>query len=195
MSKREVDVQKMQTVEEYVNVNEDLLTYVKSIGYMVNGNTMSCPFHGSDSTPSLKINGNKWKCFGCGRGGMYLKFRHENDMLENHKKTYYDVIEDYIKEHGDLAAIIGGTIFKTRDESFQEQWDEMIEVAEGKTYRPKRIEVKSNDRLLRKVRHMDTDTKIRLLAGIQDDLPYGVLESIVNGSDITGKSLLDLSFG
>lgn len=193
--KREVDVQKMQTVEEYANAQEDILTYVKGIGYVVNGNTMSCPFHGSDSTPSLKINGNKWKCFGCGRGGGYLKFRHENDMLENHKKTYYDVIEDYIKEHGDLAAIVGGTIFKSKEETFTEQWENMLSVAEGKHYKPKKVDVKSVDKLIRRVRHMDNDVKIRLLSGIQDDLPYAVLESIVNGSDITGKSLLDLSFG
>lgn len=195
MSGREVDSSKLETVEEYAKTQEDLTAYVKSLGFKMTGNTMSCPFHGSDSTPSLKINGHKWKCFGCGRGGGYMKFRHECELLTNHKKTYYDVVDDYVREHSDLSAIVGGTIFKTTEESFNEQWEKMQDSITTKAYRPKCVKVQSTGILISKARNMDTDVKIRLLSGIQEDLPFNVLKSIVNGTDLTGKTLFELSEG
>lgn len=193
--KKEVDTDKLEIVEEYARTQEDLTAYVKEQGFKMTGNTMSCPFHGSDSTPSLKINGSKWKCFGCGRGGGYLKFRLEQALLESSKVTYYDVVEKYVSERRDLAITINGSIFKTKEESFAEQWDNMMEVAEGVSYKPKTAEVKSVDKLIRKAKKMNTDIKIHLLSGIQEELPYAVLESIVNGTDLTGKTLLDLAEG
>lgn len=192
--KREVDVDKMGIVESYAETNEDLTSYAKGLGFNMTGNTMSCPFHGSDSTPSLKINGHKWKCFGCGRGGGYLKFRHELLLTENHKATYYDAIENYIKEKPDLYATLNGTIYKSKEESFNEQWEAAMDIATGVSYKPKKVEVKSIDILLRKASKLDNSVKMNLLAGIQDDLPYGVLSSIVNGTDLTGKSLLDIAY-
>jgi len=193
--KREVDVNKMAIVEEYAKAQEDLTAYVVGLGFNMTGNTMSCPFHGSDSTPSMKINGPKWKCFGCGRGGGYLKFRHELELLENHRATYYEVLDKYIMEHRDLAAMVDGTVFKSVEESFTEQWDNMMDIASNTSYKPKTVEVKSIDKLIRKAKKLDTATKIHLLSGIQEELPYPVLESIVNGTDLTGKSLLDLAGG
>ena len=190
---REVDKRKLEIVEEYASSNEDLTEYVKSQGFKMTGNTMSCPFHGSDSTPSLKINGNKWKCFGCGRGGGYIKFRMEQNLLENPKFTYYDTLEKYAMEHHDLAALVDGTIYKSTEETMTEQWDEMIAMSSEPSYRPKKIEVHSNDKLIRKARKMDTKTKIQILAGIQDELPYRILESIITGTDLTGKTLFELS--
>ena len=183
----------MSLVEEYASNNEDLTAYVKSNGFNITGNTMSCPFHGSDSTPSLKINGHKWNCFGCGRGGGYLKFIHEISLLENHNVTYYDVIENYIRENQDLYIITNGTIYKSKEESFNEQWESAMDVATSTSYRPKKVEVRSTRNLLRKAKKIDTSIKINLLAGIQDGMPYSVLESIVNGTDLTGKSLLDIA--
>lgn len=190
---REVDSDKLLIVEEYANSKVELIDYVKKMGFNIVGNTMSCPFHGSDSTPSLKVNGNKWKCFGCGRGGGYLKFRVEIAQLDNHKVHYYDVVEEFVRENIELASEIGGSIFKTKEESFDEQWERMMDVATNTTYKPKRVEVKSYAQLLREVKRCDVDTQLQLLAGIQDDLPYPVLKSIVDGSDIAGMSLEDLA--
>ena len=193
--KREVDVNKMEIIEEYAKTQEDLTAYVVGLGFKMTGNTMSCPFHGSDSTPSMKINGQKWKCFGCGRGGGYLKFRHELALLENHRVTYYEVLDKYIQERRDLAALVGGTVFKSKEESFTEQWDGMMNIASSPSYKPKTIEVKSIDKLIRKAKKLDPSIRLHLLSGIQEELPYAVLESIVNGTDLTGKSLLDLAIG
>ena len=192
---REIDSEKLKLVEEYINDNVDLTTEVKGAGFNMTGNTMSCPFHGSDSTPSLKINGNKWKCFGCGRGGGYIKFFEELKKLDNHKATYYDVIEDYLKTHSEISMKVEGTIYKSKEQSMAEQWEEVMEVASSRPYVPKRIEVRSYDKLIRQAKKQDTEICIRLLAGIQDDLPYPVLENIVRGTDLTGKSLLDLALG
>lgn len=191
--KREVDTNRLEIVEEYSKSNEDLIEYIKEAGFTFIGNTMSCPFHGSDSTPSLRVNGNKWKCFGCGRGGGYLKFRHELELLDNSKMSYYDVAEKYAHEHSDLTALVGGTIYKSVEESFDEQWDKMISIATDESYKPKIVKTDSIDKLIRRVRKSDTETKMRLLSAIQEDIAYPIMESIVSGTDLTGKSLLDLA--
>lgn len=190
---REVDADKLQMVEDYINTKVDLTSYIKSSGYSMIGNTMSCPFHGSDSTPSLRVNGEKWKCFGCGRGGGYLRFRLEQELLDNTKCTYYDVVEKFISENEDIAFEVGGTILKDVNESIDEQWEEMLEGFNTQRRKPQIVETQSIDKLIRKAMHSDTRIKIQLLSGIQDELPYNYLSNIVNGTDITGMSLEDIA--
>lgn len=190
---REVDADKLQMVEDYINTKVDLTSYIKSSGYSMIGNTMSCPFHGSDSTPSLRVNGEKWKCFGCGRGGGYLRFRLEQELLDNTKCTYYDVVEKFISENEDIAFEVGGTILKDVHESLDEQWEEMLEGFNTQRRKPQIVETQSIDKLIRKAMHSDTRIKIQLLSGIQDELPYNYLSNIVNGTDITGMSLEDIA--
>lgn len=190
---REVDADKLQMVEDYINTKVDLTSYIKSSGYSMIGNTMSCPFHGSDSTPSLRVNGEKWKCFGCGRGGGYLRFRLEQELLDNTKCTYYDVVEKFISENEDIAFEVGGTILKDVNESIDEQWEEMLEGFNTQRRKPQIVETQSIDKLIRKAMHSDTRIKIQLLSGIQDELPYNYLINIVNGTDITGMSLEDIA--
>lgn len=190
---REVDADKLQMVEDYINTKVDLTSYIKSSGYSMIGNTMSCPFHGSDSTPSLRVNGEKWKCFGCGRGGGYLRFRLEQELLDNTKCTYYDVVEKFISENEDIAFVVGGTILKDVNESIDEQWEEMLEGFNTQRRKPQIVETQSIDKLIRKAMHSDTRIKIQLLSGIQDELPYNYLINIVNGTDITGMSLEDIA--
>ena len=192
-NKREVDMDKLQIVETYINNKIDLTDWIKSQQFNIVGNTMSCPFHGSDSTPSLKVNGNKWKCFGCGRGGGYLVFRQEMELLENNKKTYFDVAEDFVKNNQELSHELGGTIFKTVKETQDERWKNMIEFLESSPRKPQTVKVQSYDKLIRKARHLDIDTKIKLLSGIQSDLSFNILENIVEGTDLTGKTLFDLA--
>lgn len=51
----------------------DILPYY---GFQLNrSGFMNCPFH-TEKTPSLKVydNGQKWHCFGCGKGGSILDF-------------------------------------------------------------------------------------------------------------------------
>lgn len=191
--KREVDSDKLLQVEEYINRTMDLTDHVKSLGLKMVGNTTSCPFHGSDSTPSLKINGNKWKCFGCGRGGGLLKFNEEMEKLDNSKATYYDVVEKFVREHQDIARELGGTIYKSVEESFDERWEKAMDVATTERYTPKVVKVQTYDKLLRKVKKCDIDTKIQLLSGIQEGLDIQILQNIVNGTALTGKSLFDLA--
>ncbi len=190
---REVDADKLQMVEDYINTKVDLTSYIKSSGYSMIGNTMSCPFHGSDSTPSLRVNGEKWKCFGCGRGGGYLRFRLEQELLDNTKCTYYDVVEKFISENEDISFEVGGTILKDVNESIDEQWEEMLEGFNTQRRKPQIVETQSIDKLIRKAMHSDTRIKIQLLSGIQDELPYNYLSNIVNGTDITGMSLEDIA--
>lgn len=190
---REVDADKLQMVEDYINTKVDLTSYIKSSGYSMIGNTMSCPFHGSDSTPSLRVNGEKWKCFGCGRGGGYLRFRLEQELIDNSKCTYYDVVEKFISENEDISFEVGGTILKDVNESIDEQWEEMLEGFNTQRRKPQIVETQSIDKLIRKAMHSDTRIKIQLLSGIQDELPYNYLRNIVNGTDITGMSLEDIA--
>lgn len=193
MERREVDSFKLEIVENYTSSKLDLTEYVKSIGMKMTGNTMSCPFHGSDSTPSLKINGSKWKCFGCGRGGGYLRFRLELAILDNSEAKYYDVVEAVVKENKELSAEVGGTIYKTKEESASEKWEKLQDFIKSEPYKPKRIEVKSVAMLINKATKLDTESKLRFLSGLQDELPYNVMEAIVTGSDLTGMSLADLA--
>lgn len=190
---KEVDTDKLRLVEQYASTKIDLTSYIKSCGFKMTGNTMSCPFHGSDSTPSLRVNGDKWKCFGCGRGGGYLKFRLEQELIDNSKCTYYDVVERFVSETSDIAVEVGGTILKDVNESLDEQWDDMIQGFNTERRKPQLIEVKSLDKLICKATKQSTEIKLHLLSGIQDELPYNYLENIVNGTDITGMSLEDIA--
>ena len=192
---REVNSDKLAIVEDYAKNNEDLEAYAKGLGFKISSGVMSCPFHGSDSTPSLRINSKQWKCFGCGRGGGYLKFREAMAKLENSKTMYYDVAESYVRERPDLARMVGGSLYKSKKESMDDKWEKTLNVANSKSYKPKTVEVRSVDVLLKRVMHKDSDTKMKLLAGIQDDMPYPILTAIVSGTDLTGKSLLDLAGG
>lgn len=192
---RVVNSDKLAVVEDYAKNNENLESYAKGLGFNIVGGVMSCPFHGSDSTPSLRINDKQWKCFGCGRGGGYLKFREAMKQLESSKVTYYDVAEEYVHETRDLALLVGGTLYKSNEETMTERWNKTLEVANSKTYRPKSVEVRSYDMLIKRARHKSSDTKIKLLAAIQEDMPYPILSAIVNGTDLTGKSLMDLAGG
>ena len=192
---REVNSYKLSIVEDYVDINMDLEAFAKELGFKVVGGVMSCPFHGSDSTPSLRINNKQWKCFGCGRGGGYLKFREEINKLENPKATYYDTVEKVVMETQEISALVGGSIYKSTKESIDDRWERTLDIANSKAYVPKKVKVQSYDRLIQKARNMDTDTKVKLLSAIQEDLPFNIVEAIVNGTDLTGKSLFDLAIG
>lgn len=190
---RIVDEDKLRKVEEYIQTKVDLTSYIKDCGYEMTGNTMSCPFHGSDSTPSLKVNGDKWRCFGCGRGGGYLRFRLEQELLDDSKKVYYDVVEEFVRETEDIAVEIDGTILKSVNERLEEQWNNLQEDFNIEKHKPQQIKVESIDKLIRKAMKQNIEIKLQLLAGIQDSLPYNYLENIVNGTDITGMSLADIA--
>lgn len=189
---RQVDSEKLEIVEEFINSNEDLTSYVKEQGFIIKNNVMSCPFHGSDSTPSLRITGNKWKCFGCGRGGGYIKFLMEMSAMENTETSYYNVVESYVRAHPEVASQVGGSIYKTIRQTQSEKWDEALTTMNEPTYKPKRIKTNSVDILIRRARHKDVDTQMNLLAGLQEGLPYDVLTQIIEGTDISNLSLMDL---
>ena len=193
--RRMVDSDKLETVENYIETQVDLTTYVKDLGFKMDGNTMSCPFHGSDSTPSLKINGHKWKCFGCGRGGGYLRFRLELALLENSNKTYYQVVEDFVRENADDFRDIGGSIYKTVEETLEDRWIRMEDIAHEKPRKPVMVSVQSYDIIIRKAKKCSKDIQMHVLAGIQSGMPYKYLENIINGTAITGMSLSDLTAG
>ncbi len=190
---RKVDEEKMRKVEEYANNNVDLTSYIKDMGFNVTGGVMSCPFHGSDSTPSLRINGSKWHCFGCGRGGGLIKFKHECDLLENHHSTYYKVVEDFQKTIPELSRLIGGTIFKTQEETFEEGWNKMLSTCNENCRKPNLINIKSYDSLIRKAKDKPVDIKMQFLGAMQSGLSYNLLKDIIDGTDLTGTDLDSLA--
>lgn len=62
------------TVEEIKQVT-DMRDVVRKYGIRIRSNGMcSCPFHGTDKNPSMKIYKDGFKCFGCNRAGDAFKF-------------------------------------------------------------------------------------------------------------------------
>ena len=56
--------------------NYPILNLIHQCGFEPRMNSISCPFHGSDSDASLKIytNTNSWYCYGCNKGGSPIDF-------------------------------------------------------------------------------------------------------------------------
>lgn len=52
----------------------DMVQIAEVNGFEVKHGFVSCPFHGSDTTPSLKLYSNSWYCYGCGEGGDAVTF-------------------------------------------------------------------------------------------------------------------------
>lgn len=115
----------MNTAEQ-IKQSADMLDAVNHYGFGLNSRGfMVCPFHQED-TPSFKVysDNQKWKCFGCGKGGSVIDFvmalfninfrqaviRIDNDFglhLQNEKlsrQKHSEIMEKKRREQNELKA-------------------------------------------------------------------------------------------
>lgn len=87
------------------------------------GSMCSCPFHGEDKHPSMKIYKDGFKCFACGASGDVLGFV---QMIENcdFKTAFYQLGGNYEKHENERSRIIAKARLKAMKDRRRLEEDE-----------------------------------------------------------------------
>lgn len=80
-------------IKEQVTMEQVLDSY----GIEMKGKMCSCPFHGQDRHPSMKIFKDGFHCFGCGAHGDIFKFVQLMEQCD-FKTAFYKLGGSYVKE-------------------------------------------------------------------------------------------------
>lgn len=141
-------------------------------GYSVNrSGMMSCPFHGEDKHPSMKVyEGTRgWYCFVCNRGGDIFDFVMQHDNLE------------FPKAVSRIAEMFGIPLSNT-DSGLSDE--DKARIRKRKAER----EAAEREREQRNLRMVELSNKIHILEDIKSrceplsDVWYGAEENIINMS-------------
>lgn len=139
-----------------------------------------CPFH-DDSTPSfsVKYENNIWKCFGCSSGGSFLEFYVKyQEKYQDRKLSLARAIEELLASHEELRATLGySSIYRSTDEEVFKHDETGLFLWEPPKKLDATIDTVGMKKVIKKLRHTDTDTICRFIADCQEGMSY---KSLIN---------------
>lgn len=191
------DQERIDKVLAYItdNPNYNLEVYLNKWGLlkgasMQGSNYMiSCPFHGTDSSPSMSIDlkNNRFRCFGCSAKGGLVNFiiEYSNKYLGT-DLNFWSVLEMFLKEDARMRADLKfGTIYKSKSLKELRQM-KRAELGDRAMLPTTYSEVAS----MLKRRKISIDEIMRTLYLIQEGLtPQEVFKYITDGQALQTSSL------
>ena len=197
---RRKDQERVDKVLDYIENNSDyniehyLNKYKLLDGAKMQGSNymISCPFHGSDSSPSMSIDlkNNRFRCFGCGIKGKLINFiiEYSNKYLGTNL-TFISTVEMLLREDPVMRATLKfNSIYKTKT------LNELREIKRTKLDSKCMLPATYSElATMMKRRKISIDEILRMLFLVQEGLePQEIFNFIIKGQSLE-SSVLDIS--